>query len=82
MPVSLVYDAFGFHGYYYGPVESFFGMWVSGSLFIHSVNTFGAPTRCSVHSSLGESIPLHHSGHYKHVEVDAISSAGGNRAAR
>lgn len=82
MPVSLVYDAFGFHGYYHGPVESFFRMWVPGSLFIHSVNTFGAPIRCSVHCSLRESVSLHHSAHYKHVEVDAISSAGWKRAAR
>lgn len=82
MPVSLVYDAFGFHGYYHGPVEYFFRMWASGSLFIHSVNAFGALTRCSVHCSLGESIPLHHIAHYKHVEVDAISSAGENRTAQ
>ena len=34
--VSLVCDVFGFHGYYHGPVESFFRMWAISGSSIHS----------------------------------------------
>lgn len=77
MLVSLVCDAFGFHGCYHGPLESFFRKWwtVFVNPFIHSVNTFEHLLEVQCNVLWEKTSLLHDSAHNKRVKNDIILSS-------